>query len=158
MVDLNTKVYIACSSVLYAKFLLATLVQGGKKFRSGGRPPEDAVLGFNKTIGKGGKQTYGLSTTDDEKVLKAREVEHRWTRIVANDLEAIPFALLIFGGGVLAASNPVVHAGAMIAFTVARCLHTYVYAHCMQPHRGIFWGLGVFCTLVGIGNAIVAIL
>eukprot|EP00644_Phytophthora_capsici_P004926 jgi/Phyca11/531515/estExt2_fgenesh1_pg.C_PHYCAscaffold_10096 len=158
MVDSNTKVYIACSSVLYLKFLLATGVQGGKKFRSGGRPPEDAILGLAKTMGKGRKQTYGLDKTDDEKILKAREAEHRWTRIVSNDLESIPFALFIFGGGILAGSNPTVHAGAMTVYTVARCLHTYVYAHAMQPHRALCWGVGVLATLVGVGNAVAAIL
>ncbi|KAL4162133.1 hypothetical protein PRNP1_002681 [Phytophthora ramorum] len=158
MVASNVTVYIACTSVLYLKFLLATGVQGGKKFRSGGRPPEDASLGLAKTVGKGRKQTYGLDKTDDEKVLKAREAEHRWTRIVSNDLESIPFALFVFGGGILAGSNPAVHAGAMTVYTAARCLHTYVYAHAMQPHRAICWGVGVVSTLVGVGNAIAAIL
>ncbi|POM68770.1 Hypothetical protein PHPALM_15020 [Phytophthora palmivora] len=158
MVDANVKVYIACTSVLYLKFLLATGIQGGKKFRSGGRPPEDAGLSLAKTIGKGRKQTYGLDKTDDEKVLKAREAEHRWTRIVSNDLESIPFALFVFGGGILAGSNPTVHAGAMTVYTVARCLHTYVYAHAMQPHRAICWGVGVVATLVGVCNAVAAIL
>ena len=158
MLDSNVKVYIACSSVLYLKFLLATAVQGDKKFRSGGRPPEDAVLSLAETIGKGRKQTYGLDHTDDKSVLKAREVAHRWGRIVSNDVESIPFALFLFGGGVLVGSNPTVHASAMIGFTVVRCLHTYAYAHAMQPQRGICWGLGVLATLVGMGNAIVAIL
>jgi glutathione S-transferase len=158
MVESNVKVYVACSSVLYAKFLFATMIQGGKKFRSGGRPPEDQSLGPAKTMGKGLKQTYGLNATDDEKVLKAREAEHRWTRIVANDLESIPFALFVFGGGILAGSNPTVHAGAMTVYTVARCMHTYVYAHAMQPHRALFYFAGVVATLVGVGNAVVAIL
>lgn len=158
MVESNVKVYIACTSVLYLKFLLATGVQGGRKFRSGGRPPEDAGLSLAKTIGQGRKQTYGLDKTDDEKTLKAREAEHRWTRIVSNDLESIPFALFVFGGGILVGSNPTVHAGAMTVYTVARCLHTYVYAHAMQPHRAICWGVGVVATLVGLGNAVAAIL
>lgn len=155
MVDTNVKIYIACSSVLYLKFLLATFVQGTKKFRSGGRPPEDVCLSMAKTCRK---QTYGLDKTDDEKVLKAREVEHRWTRIVTNDLESIPFALIIFGCGILAGSNSAVHAGAMLIYTVARCVHTYAYAHAMQPHRAICWTLNVVATLVGVGNAIIAIL
>ncbi|CEG40476.1 Membrane-associated, eicosanoid/glutathione metabolism (MAPEG) protein [Plasmopara halstedii] len=138
MVDLNTK--------------------GEKKFRSGGRPPEDVLLKLNKTIGKDRKQTYGLNRTDDEKVLKAREIEHRWTRIVTNDLESIPFALFIFGIGVLVNSNPIVHTGAMTIYTVSRCLLTYAYAHRMQPHRSICWLGGVFATVVGLGNAIIAIL
>uniref|UniRef100_A0AAV1V0Y5 Microsomal glutathione S-transferase 1 n=1 Tax=Peronospora matthiolae TaxID=2874970 RepID=A0AAV1V0Y5_9STRA len=158
MLDSNAKVYIACSSVLYVKFLLATAIQGAKKYASGGRPPEDAALGLARTMGKGRKQTHGLGKTDDEKVLKAREVELRWTRIVGNDLESIPFALCLFGGGVLVGSDSTVHASAMIGYTIIRCLHTYVYAHALQPQRGICWALGVLATLVGAGNAIAAIL
>ena len=158
MLDSNVKVYIVCSSLLYVKFLLATAVQGAKKYRSGGRPPEDAALSLAQTMGKGRKQTYGFEKTDDEKVLKAREVELRWTRIVSNDLESIPFALFLFGGGVLVGSNSTVHISAMIVYTIVRCLHTYVYANALQPHRGICWALGVLATLIGAGNAIVAIL
>lgn len=77
---------------------------------------------------------------------------------MSNDLESIPFALFVFGGGILVGSNPTVHAGAMTVYTVARCLHTYVYAHAMQPHRAICWGVGVVATLVGLGNAVAAIL
>lgn len=153
MVDGNVKVYVACSSVLYVKFLACTWIQGGKTFVSGGRPPEDMKLGMTKI-----KQDYGLAKTDDERVLKAREVEHRWRRVIANDLESIPFALFIFGGGILAGSNPMVHAGAMTAYTTARCLYTYVYVNGMQPGRSIFWSIGVLATLVGVGNAAVAIL
>ena len=154
MVDSNVKIYVVCSLVLYLKFLLATCVQGGKKFLSGSRPPEDARM----SLANGRQQTYGLDSTDDEKVRKAREVAHRWTRIVANDLESIPFALFIFGCGVLAGSNATVHASAMTLYTVARCLHTYVYAHAMQPQRGICWMVNVASTLVGAANAVVAIL
>ncbi|CAI5746208.1 unnamed protein product [Peronospora destructor] len=154
MVDSNVKIYVVCSSVLYLKFLLATCVQGSKRFLSGGRPPEDSRM----SLAKGRKQTYGLDKTDDEKMLKAREVEQRWTRIVANDLESIPFALFIFGCGVLVGSNSAVHAGAMIIYTVARCLYTYVYAHAIQPHRAICYILNVVTTLVGVGNAVIAIL
>ncbi|CAH0514578.1 unnamed protein product [Peronospora belbahrii] len=134
------------------------MMQGGIKFSSGGRPPEDACLSMAKTIGKGCKQTYGLDKTDDEKVLKARELEHRWTRIVSNDLESIPFALFIFGCGILARSNTTVHTASMLIYTIVRCLHTYVYAYAMQPQRAICWSLGVGVTLVGIANAVIAIL
>ncbi|KAI9913033.1 hypothetical protein PsorP6_005525 [Peronosclerospora sorghi] len=158
MLGSSIKVYIACSSILYLKFLLATIVQGGKKYRSGGRPPEDISLNLAQTLGKGRQQTFGLEKTDNEKVLKAREVERRWTGIVSNDVESIPFALGIFGAGVMADSNATVHAGAMIVYTVSRCLHTYAYAYAKQPHRGICWLTGVLTILVGAGNAVVAIL
>ncbi|GMF29446.1 unnamed protein product [Phytophthora lilii] len=153
MVDGNVKTYVACTSVLYLKFLACTWIQGGKTVVSGGRPPEDIKLGLSKM-----KQDYGLTQTDDEKILKAREVEHRWRRVISNDLESIPFALFVFGGGILAGSNPVVHTGALTVYTVARCLHTYAYVNAMQPHRAICWSVGVLATLVGVGNAAVAIL
>ncbi|RLN59637.1 hypothetical protein BBJ29_002228 [Phytophthora kernoviae] len=145
--------YGAFSSTLYLKFLACTWIQGGKTFRSGSRPPEDMKLNLTKI-----KQDYGLTQTDDENVLKAREVEHRWRRVIANDLESIPFALFVFGGGILAGSNPVVHTGAMVVYTAARCLHTYVYLNAMQPHRAICWSVGVAATLVGVGNAAFTIL
>ncbi|KAJ0395217.1 hypothetical protein P43SY_004075 [Pythium insidiosum] len=152
--SLNVRVYVACAAALYLKHLITTGIQGGKTFKSGGRPPEDNKL----SLAKGNpKQNYGLNgDVKDEKVLKAREVEHRWRRIVANDLESIPFALFVFAGGVLANANEVVFAATMIVYTVARCLHSYAYAHQMQPHRALFWFIAVLCILAGAGNAIVA--
>ncbi|KAG6614905.1 Membrane-associated, eicosanoid/glutathione metabolism (MAPEG) protein [Phytophthora cinnamomi] len=154
MVETNVKLYIACSSVLYLKFLLVTFIQGPKAFKSGSRPPEDILL----PMAEGREQNYGLAETKDKAVFKAREEVHRWQRIIANDLESIPFALFIFGGGILAGNNDVVHAGALIVYTVSRCLHTYMYANAIQPHRSNCWFVGVAATLVGMVNAIVAIL
>jgi hypothetical protein len=68
-------------------------------------------LSSAKSLGSGQKQTYGLDKTHDEKVLKAREEEKRWARIVGNDLENIPITCMIFSAGVLAHCNPTVHAG-----------------------------------------------
>ncbi|TYZ63052.1 hypothetical protein PybrP1_003037 [[Pythium] brassicae (nom. inval.)] len=122
----------------------------------GGRPPEDAQLSMAKAYKV--KQTYGLRVEKDEKILKAREVELRWRRITMNDLETIPFALFVFGGGILAGSNQTVHTGAMIAYTVIRYAHTYSYAKALQPARFWCWGGSVACVFVGIGNAVAAIL
>ncbi|KAJ0397703.1 hypothetical protein ATCC90586_001890 [Pythium insidiosum] len=170
--SLNVRVYVACAAALYLKHLITTGIQGGKTFKSGGRPPEDNKLSLAKgnpkqNYGLNGdvkdekvlkaRENYGLNgDVKDEKVLKAREVEHRWRRIVANDLESIPFALFVFAGGVLANANEVVFAATMIVYTVARCLHSYAYAHQMQPHRALFWFIAVLCILAGAGNAIVA--
>ncbi|EGZ12968.1 hypothetical protein PHYSODRAFT_316441 [Phytophthora sojae] len=137
MVETNVKVYIACSSVLYLKFLLVTFIQGPKSFKSGSRPPEDAQL----PMAEGREMDYGLVETKDKAVAKAREEVHRWQRIIANDLESIPFALFVFGGGILADSNDAVHASALIVY----------------PHRSNCWFVGVAATLVGVVNAIVAI-
>ncbi|TMW68914.1 hypothetical protein Poli38472_001070 [Pythium oligandrum] len=152
--SLNVRVYVACAAVLYFKFFAVTAVQGGATFRSGGRPPEDNRL----SLAKGNpKQNYGLNADEkDEKVLKARAIEHRWRRIVANDLESIPFALFIFAGGVMAEANETVFAGSMITYTIARCLHSYVYAKQMQPARAIVWFLAIIMIFVAMGNAVVA--
>ncbi|CEG44003.1 Membrane-associated, eicosanoid/glutathione metabolism (MAPEG) protein [Plasmopara halstedii] len=143
------KVYVACTSVLYVKFLAATTIQGAKKFVTGGRPPEDTKFSSAKR-----KQTFGFDKTSDTESLEAAQ---RWKSIVMNDLESIPIGLLIFGAGIMAGADPVIHYRAMIAFTVARCLHTYAYATAMQPLRSLSHGVSVTATLVGLGNAVSAI-
>ncbi|CAH0474678.1 unnamed protein product [Peronospora belbahrii] len=125
MMSGSVKVYVACTSVLYLKFLTATMIQGAKKFPTGGRPPEDSKFSSAKR-----KQTFGFDTTKD---VKALESAKRWGSIVMNDLESIPFGLLIFGAGIMAGADANVHYHAMIAFTTARCLHTYAYANGKQP-------------------------
>ncbi|KAF1333328.1 Gtp-binding protein parf, partial [Globisporangium splendens] len=156
MVDTNVKVYVTCTAALYLKFLATVMIQGGKTFVSGGRPPEDNKLSLAKKSGV--KQNYGMKVDEkDEKILKAREVEHRWRRIIMNDLESIPFALFVFGGSILAGSNQTVHSVALIMYTAARYAHTVAYAKSLQPHRALFWFGGVLMTLVGIGNAVAAL-
>lgn len=150
MVSGSVKVYVACTSVLYLKFLAATMIQGAKKFSTGERPPEDSKFPTAKR-----KQTFGFDKTNDVKTLEAAQ---RWGSIVMNDLESIPFGLLIFGAGIMAGADPNVHYRAMVAFTAARCLHTYAYANAMQPMRSLCHGVDVMATLVGLGNAVSAIL
>ncbi|CAI5723713.1 unnamed protein product [Hyaloperonospora brassicae] len=145
----SVKVYVACTSVLYLKFAAATMMQGSKKFATGGRPPEDSKYSSAKR-----QQTFGLDTTSDT---KTRETAQRWGSIVMNDLESIPFGLLVFGAGVMAGADYNVHYSAMIAFTAARCLHTYAYANSKQPLRSLCHGVGMIATLVGLGNAVSAI-
>lgn len=143
------KTYVTCSAILYAKFVIATGIQGLKTFDAGGRPPEDKKLPW--ATGRP-EQTYGLVA--DENLAKARETELRWKRIVQNDVESIPMALLVFGAGVMAKGNPKVHAGAMIAYTAVRCFHTYAYAHALHPHRALCWLFGVIAIVTGVGNAV----
>ncbi|KAJ8550483.1 hypothetical protein ON010_g10586 [Phytophthora cinnamomi] len=136
MVETNVKLYIACSSVLYLKFLLVTFIQGPKAFKSGSRPPEDILL----PMAEGREQNYGLAETKDKAVFKAREEVHRWQRIIANDLESIPFALFIFGGGILAGNNDVVHAGALIVRIDPTAARHRVDGHGAGMHRGVAAG------------------
>ncbi|KAL4177803.1 hypothetical protein KRP22_002729 [Phytophthora ramorum] len=91
------KAYITCSFILYLKFVITAGIQATKTFDAGCRPPEDK----NLALAQGRReQNYGLfNDTDDAELMKAREVEHRWKRIIQNDLESIPLALLVFLGG-----------------------------------------------------------
>ena len=55
--------------------------------------------------------------------------------------ESIPVGLLIAWGSLLCPYSTLVHMASTVTFTVARILHTYTYAHAMQPGRAIFWAL-----------------
>ncbi|GAB9465943.1 hypothetical protein Gpo141_00003329 [Globisporangium polare] len=146
------KTYVTCSAILFAKFVLATGIQATKTFDAGGRPPEDKDLALAK--GKR-EQNYGLmANEDDEDLKKAREVELRWRRIVQNDLESIPIALIVFGTSALAHGSAGVHTGAMVFYTAVRCFHTYAYAHALHPHRALCWLFGVIAMTTGVVNAL----
>ncbi|GMF51602.1 unnamed protein product [Phytophthora fragariaefolia] len=151
------KTYVTCAAVLYVKFVLATGIQATKTFEAGGRPPEDKKL----PLAKGNPvQTYGLVTPpetskeESEKLQKAKVTELRWRRIVQNDLESIPLALVVFGAGVMAKGNPAVLIGAMVGYTAVRCFHTVAYANAMHPHRALCWLFGVIFITTGAGNAL----
>lgn len=149
------KTYVTCAFVLFVKFVAVTAIQAVKTFDAGGRPPEDK----NLPLAQGRPtQNYGLDPdTTNENILKAREIEHRWRRIVANDLESIPIALMVFAGGILAGGDKYVYAASLIAYTALRCFHTYAYANSLQPHRAWCWRLGVVAVLVGAINSIVGV-
>ncbi|KAG1709947.1 hypothetical protein DVH05_016956 [Phytophthora capsici] len=150
MTNGSAKVFVCCSSVLYMKFLTATMIQGSKKFVAGERPPEDSKFPISKR-----KQNFGLDTTVEPEIL---EPSRRWGSIIMSDLEAIPLGLFIFGAGIMAGANQNAQCRAMVVFTTARCLHTYAYAKAKQPMRSLCFGVGVIATLVGVGNAVSAIL
>lgn len=156
-VSLVTQTYVACTGLLYLKFLRVTMIQAKKTFDAGGRPPEDKSL----PLARGRpKQNYGLNPDEkDEKILRAREVERRWRQIIQNDLESIPLALLVFGAGVLVQDriNSTVQVGAMVVYTALRFGHTVAYAKKLQPHRAWCWRLGVVAILVGAFNAVAAV-
>lgn len=157
VVTTNAKVWAVCTAVLYVKFLAVVSIQGAKTFAAGGRPPEDAKLPIAKNF-HSVQQNYGLVQVDatDAKLMQAKLVEHRWRRIVANDIESLPLGLLVFAAGVVTDANATVHAGAMVAFTALRCFHSYAYANEKQPHRARAWMLATAAVLVGAGNAVVS--
>lgn len=157
-VSLSSKALALSASVLYLKFAATVAIQGGKTFAAGHRPPEDAKLSLAKRF-PGVKQTYGATATEqeleDKRLVRAREAEYRWKRIVMNDLENIPMGLIVFGTGVLVGADERVQIGAITVFTLARLAHTYVYAHEMQPARGYTWMVGILAVVVGAANTVV---
>jgi len=69
-IDINVlKVTMACSVVLYFKFFGTTMIQGGKRFAAGSRPPEDKQLSLSKKFKA--KQTYGMEVNDNSKHAEA---------------------------------------------------------------------------------------
>lgn len=166
----DTKVLIACSAILTVKFYISTMIQGGKRFAAGTRPPEDQIL--TNLNPKNQKQSFGVrqeteaKTDDDSKTKKplnltpsdrAIEADLRWERLVRNDLENIPIGLLSAWAAVNSGGNPVVNSAAIVIFTVGRIAHTFAYANGLQPHRAYAWMAGVFGTLMLIGNSIAGI-
>lgn len=151
------KVYVTCVAVLYLKYLRVTMLQAKSTFSTGSRAPEDSNLPLAR--GKP-KQTFGTFEADskdeklitDEKMVRAKETEARWNRILMNDLENLPMGIVVFGAGMLADGNTGVQIGAMVTFTAARCLHTVAYAKGLYPHRSICWLVGILSILVGTGN------
>lgn len=158
VVSLSAKALALSASVLYLKFATTVAIQGGKTFAAGHRPPEDVKLSVAKHF-PGVKQVYGAVETekeaDDMRLVRAREAEYRWKRIVQNDVESIPLGLIVFGTGVLVEANERVLIAAIATFTLVRLVHTYVYAHEMQPARGYMWTVGVLSIVVGIVNTII---
>ncbi|CEG40475.1 Membrane-associated, eicosanoid/glutathione metabolism (MAPEG) protein [Plasmopara halstedii] len=146
--------YVTCAAVLYVKFVLATMIQAIKTFEVGGRPPEDKTL----PLAKGNPvQTFGFATPSEdqsEKIQKAKVAEIRWRRIVQNDLESIPLALIVFGAGIMAKGNSVVQICVMVSYTAVRCFHTVAYSNALHPHRALCWLFGIIFIITGAANAL----
>jgi len=153
-----TQVMTICSMVLYLKFFIALAIQANKSVKADARPPEDKSTKSNEpkpTLEMGDEpsnEAEYASTPADMTVANAAYV--RWQRIVANDLENIPLALILAWGALIASGNNTVNVVAIIVFTTARVMHTMAYAFALQPYRSICWLIGVLAILVLAGNAI----
>jgi glutathione S-transferase len=144
------KVTMVCTLFLFLKFFVTCLIQGGKRFAGGSRPPEDAKLSLAKKYKA--KQTYGLEKGDNP---KHAEADIRWQRIVHNDLENILMGIILAWGALLSPYSTLVHSVAFVVFAASRTLHTYTYAYEMQPGRAIWWGVAALSAMViGVNGAI----
>uniref|UniRef100_A0A0G4HHW3 Microsomal glutathione S-transferase 1 n=1 Tax=Chromera velia CCMP2878 TaxID=1169474 RepID=A0A0G4HHW3_9ALVE len=139
------------TAALYAKFFGTIFIQGGTKIKTGGRPPEDTGL-FPDPKKKLPKQTFGTDrgTASERAVMK----EIRWTNIVRNDLETLPFGMIISWGTMLCHSSPPLHAGLVALFVFSRLFYTISYAYEKQPARSIFWFLGHLAIIGMLGNGL----
>lgn len=136
MDPLAHKVTMVCTLVLFLKLFVTTLIQGGKRFAGGTRPPEDNKLSLAKKHKV--KQSYGMVDADTVKQ-KHVEADIRWQRIVHNDLENVLIGLILAWASLMSPYSVLVHCIATIVFTVARVIHTYAYANEKQPHRAFWW-------------------
>ena len=146
-----SKTLICSTVVLYSKFLVCTIIQGGKSFRAGTRPPEDTSF---KSLAKGVPQTYGLEQKQTPEVVKARVEDVRWRRLIQNDLESLPLSLIVLTlCGSLGESS--LNDACIAVYTVARIAHSVAYAFELQPLRSRAWLFGLLSVLVAGVNGVI---
>ncbi|MBM4257711.1 MAG: MAPEG family protein [Deltaproteobacteria bacterium] len=137
-------IYALCAAILGVKMLASAFYTGSRRQKTNGYiNPEDA-------------QRFG----GEGVVAKPEEAPEvaRALRIQRNDLENIPLFLAI---GLIYVLSGASATGVMILcglFTVARVVHTFVYAKGIQPARAICFGIGALCTLVMIFRIIVNVM
>ncbi|OQS06161.1 hypothetical protein THRCLA_01782 [Thraustotheca clavata] len=148
----TTQVLMICTAVLYFKYLAVLVVQGGKKFNAGTRAPED--MAASSAIPQ---QSFGLApaNADSEEYKKAKAEEIRWQRIVGNDMENLPFGVLLAWFSVLAGGNTSVTSAAYIIFTVVRVIHTLSFAYGIFWPRTTAWSIGILAVITMTINGIV---
>jgi len=129
--------------VLYGKYWLTTILQGTKKEPAGLGPTED-----------GGNSFSGAAVARDADATapanQALATALRWQRIVANDVENIPIALIVMW----ACANTVTVDETLpfiiycCLYVFARIAHTICYANGINKIGGGF-PLRTFCFAIG---------
>eukprot|EP00301_Raphidiophrys_heterophryoidea_P018989 c3977_g1_i1.p1 GENE.c3977_g1_i1~~c3977_g1_i1.p1 ORF type:complete len:173 (+),score=38.22 c3977_g1_i1:42-521(+) len=141
---------LVCLTILYLKFFATTWKQGGAKVRAGARAPEDSKL-FKNTS----QNFTPLNETEEQK--RKLEAVDRWNRIVANDLESIPFALFAAVVTLFCCHNNKAHAVLTALYTISRVLYSIAFAYSLQPSRSIVWMVGVVSILGLLINGLVGV-
>eukprot|EP01083_Nonionella_stella_P071935 193608_1 len=141
------------TTIIWAKYLLCLQVQG----LSSPRPPEDATLPTMVTnmMDQVNVDTQQSDDKNNEATTFAKA--DRWKRIVSNDVESLPIALIIWWACVLTNTFPDVYSIASITWCLFRIIHTIFYAHSMQPWRTYIWFAGKGCEMVGLGLILVSL-
>ncbi|OQR94942.1 hypothetical protein ACHHYP_00822 [Achlya hypogyna] len=148
----TAQVLMICTGILYFKYLATLVVQGGKKFTAGTRAPEDMAASSGIP-----SQNFGLNQNivESEAAQLAKAEDIRWQRIIGNDLENLPFGILLAWFSVLAGGNTSVTCVAFIVFTVVRVVHTLAFAFAIFWPRTSAWTIGILSILTMAINGIV---
>jgi glutathione S-transferase len=132
------RVTAVCSVVLLMKFAVVNFRYGKKRGVAGIRAPEDSAFhsGVKQDFGVG-KLAAADTAGADPRRLRAMEDEVRWRRMLMNDLENIPLALIMMWMAVVCRAPSNVHVAGVLIFTLARCLFSLFYALALQPWRSL---------------------
>jgi uncharacterized membrane protein YecN with MAPEG domain len=149
----NFQAIMLCTVILYFKYLAVLFIQGSKKFKSGSRAPEDIAPSVIQT---NQPQTFGLTPADpqSEEYKQAKAEEIRWQRILGNDMECIPFGVIMAWVS-LWMGNPMITSITFGIFTAARITHTVAFAKGIFIPRTLAWQLSIVCTIVMAINGLV---
>ena len=135
-----------CTGALWLKFFATLVIQGYWRIRAGNRPQEDKKLGLGH---KESPFEIGMeldpSHPHSDKWKRNHQMDERWTRIVANDLESIPLALIVAWAAVICRAPAIIHDVLIITYVLSRIGHTYCYAYGIQPGRSISWFAAKLC-------------
>jgi len=127
------------SLLLWMKVAVTNVGLGGAKNNAGTRSPED---------------TYQNSEDVSE---DAKEKEERSQRIVNNDLENIPYAMILAWGFISSNVSIMVHIILFSLFVIMRFAHTITYACKLSTARSVVWFIGFLCTFGIAINGVVAV-
>jgi uncharacterized MAPEG superfamily protein len=141
------------SAVLWLKVFATNIGLGGAKNNAGGRPPEDTY-----------QKPASEATEEDKSNLD------RAQRIVNNDLENIPYTMVLAWGSVYCIgwaeasegsssvnSHALAHIVLYTIFVVSRYAHSVVYIKGLSTTRSIVWLIGALCSFgIAINGAIVS--
>jgi hypothetical protein len=131
-----TAVLITCTLFLWIKFFITTEILALKSSKVGNRTKED----------------FGSIFKYDEKLVKEsdKESEIRWWFIELNDLENLPWALLIFWGASTVVANPISRFRLIVSvvlYSITRLFHTISFSLGNFRLRALSHGVGLLCIV-----------
>ncbi|CAK4067023.1 unnamed protein product [Aphanomyces euteiches] len=145
----DIRIATLCTLVLYVKFIVCLFIQGSSKFTAGTRAPEDMAFARANP-----NQQAFTTATDPAELQAAKDNENRWNRIVGNDMENLPFGILLAWVSIIAGGNGTATSVFFIVFTICRIIHSVAFAKGVFLPRTAAWQIALLCN---IGLAITAV-